>query len=595
MRNKWVYGAAVCVLAAAVFTGCGDGSDIGANGEAVSREPAAITAEPVPSDEELSTMEYEQKYNSGEFTMEDYNALAALYEQQGMIRKQRDMLEESYRIYGDAQTLEVLQEIAVNLEEEDADISSEARTMLQNLEISEYQSESVHMIASEEWFDTMMPKLARGVRNYFLQDDGQMKLFIKAGYDQEGNPFSQVWYYGENGQITFLSQVGSMVQVIETSIADGNYNGDFISWTVDSVSGDIRKEQGTFANGIYTGDYTAELHHGETGSDPFDLWSNRENMEYTVYTGRFDERGKTTLEQPDAENLAALVEGTSYDTCVVYAYDEAEENGLYAGISEGTQAADYVFGIADAGLAEYPVFTAYEVAETGENNKDAAGNGNNSDQENGEGAVSGTESGISSQSEIPQIRIYDGQIQYLDGNTWVSVGSVAQYLKDDPFRSYAEQKTQTDAAKRQELSGPNRNHGVGSIQKESTTTQKPDTTQQPDATQKPASTQKPTTTQKPTSSTKPSSAPNPTPAPPQDDNNDSGDNGGSDNSDNSNNGGGSDNGGNTDNGGGSDNGGNTDNGGGSDNGGNTDNGGGADNSGGSNGGDVDIEWTDDIM
>lgn len=586
MRNKWLYGAAVCALTAAVFTGCGDGSDIGANGEAVSREPSAITAEPVPSEEELSIMEYEQKYNSGEFTMEDYNALAALYGQQGLIRKQRDMLEEGYRIYGDAQAFDALQEIVVNLAEEDADISSEARTMLQNLEIAEYQSESVHMIASEEWFAAMMPKLAQGVRNYFLQDNGQLKLFIRAGYDQEGNPFSQVWYYGESGQVTFLSQVGSMVQMIETSLADGNYNGDFISWTVDSASGDIRKEQGTFANGIYTGDYTAELHSGETGGDPFDLWSNRENMQYTVYTGHFDEQGKTTLEQPGAENLAALVEGTSYDTCVVYAYDEAEENGLYAGIPEGAQAAGYVFGIADAGLAEAPVFTAYDVAEAEENNEDAAGNGNNADDENGEGAVSGTGNDSSSQSEIPQIRIYDGQIQYLNGNIWISVGSVTQYLKDDPFRSYAEQKTQTDAAKRQELSGTNRNHGVGSIQKESTTTQKPDTTQQPNTTQKPASTQKPANT------TKPASTPNPTPAPSQDDNNDSGDNGGSvDN----NNGGGSDNGGSTDNGGGSDNGGNTDNGGGSDNGGNTDNGGGADNSGGSNGGDVDIEWTDDIM
>ena len=136
------------------MTACGDG-----NGGEVEDVVTPVEAQPMLSELELEILNLETKYNKGEFTGADYLALADAYSRAGDIRKQRDMLEQDYRLYEDADAFSTLQGLSVNLEEETEEIRSRAQEMLNDLELPEYLDESVNLIDSGDWFSTMMPKL----------------------------------------------------------------------------------------------------------------------------------------------------------------------------------------------------------------------------------------------------------------------------------------------------------------------------------------------------------------------------------------------------------------------------------------------------
>ena len=254
--------------------------------------------------------------------------------------------------------------------------------MLQNLELSEYLGEAVHMAASDEWLDTMMQKLYQGQRNYFLKQDERAALTIQAGFDAAGNSFSNVWYVSGENQVTFVSRAGSVVQVMTTGLAEGAYNGAFEIWTINSATGDVYREQGTFSNNVVTGEYTAAVHQGSEAGDAFDLWSNREGLSYVTYTGAFDSEGKTTLEQPSESAIARLLSESESERAVVFAYGEDESDCLFAELSGDTQAEGYLFSIDDLGVGVYPSYTLYEAADAGQAQEDAAMDGENGTDEN---------------------------------------------------------------------------------------------------------------------------------------------------------------------------------------------------------------------
>ena len=156
-------------------------------------------------------------------------------------------------MYGEEEDFERLQKIYVNLAEEEEAVRAEAELMLQNLETSGFFAESIHQLGTEEWFSTLMPKMKEGVRNYYLERDGEVKLVIRAGYEEDVC-VSTVWYHGEDDKLTLLTRKGSVVQVLETGYAEQAYNGEFALWLLDGSSGSIVKETGNFASGIYTGE-----------------------------------------------------------------------------------------------------------------------------------------------------------------------------------------------------------------------------------------------------------------------------------------------------------------------------------------------------
>lgn len=582
---KKIYGIFAGAMLAVLLTGCGDGSEAqGGASQTGDGGIAVVSGEPVLAKEELDRLNYETKYSKGEFSEEDYQALARIYAEAGLIRKQRDMLEQSYRLFAGEEAFAQLQELAVNLEEEDAEIAEAVQTMLQNLELSEYLGEAIHMIGSREWLETMMPRLSKGQRNYFLAENGAVTLSVQAGYDEMGIPFSNVWRKGAEGQVTLLQRYGSTVQLMNTALSEaGAYEGAFEAWRIDRADSSIYHEQGTFSGGAYTGDYTVELHRGTEAGDFFDLFSNREGMSYTLFAGSFGGEGKTALEQPsDAQKQKLLAESGS-DDCVVYAHSEDEKEWLYLETAK-EETESYRFTAESMGKAAYPGFVFYEVKEKISQEKvspeKAAPETTSPD---------GQAQDAQAQNEGLQVRIFDGQVQYLNGDTWVSAGSVSSLQKEDPFYAYEKEREaylNTADSTSQGLgkyfqTGQAQEEGSGAAQKPSGgADQKPSggASSKPPAANKPAA----PSGQKPSSgggAAQNQPAPPATPQQPPADNS-------SDDEDDSDSG-------STDNGGSSDTG-STDNGGGS---GSTDNGGGSGSpdAGGGNSGDVDIEWSPDIM
>ena len=612
---------AISGIMVASLAACGDGSTETTN-DAVS----PVEAEPMLSDLELEILNLETKYNKGEFTQADYMALADAYSRAGYIRKQRDILEQDYRLYEDGEAFAALQELSVNLEEETEEIRSRAQEMQNNLELTEYLDESINLIDSEDWFATMMPKLKEGQRNYYLEQNGEPLLYTQVGYTEDGQYFSKVWYTGSQAK-RFLSQEGTTIRLVsvtpagaaensgtiegegteptaengdgagteapaetaetaeitetKTPTADApadlnDWSGAFEAWSVDCATGSITHEQGTMQGGVLTGDYTCEVHAGEGSLDAFSLWSNREGMEYVTYTGSFDEEGRILTEQPSEDAKKKLLEGTEYTDLILYAYDETGENCLWQGLGADTTAENYRFGGELIGLETRPEYTAYEVTEdmTADNTtaEDGAANGdatNNADN--------------TTESTDPQIRIFDGEIQWFDGKYWVSAGSVREMAKQDPFAAY-EENHGTTAGTTGSITGSLTGNGGQSVTDPATTgttsgdknsgsIQKPAAT----ATPAPAATAKPSNTKPAT--TKPAVTPAPTPAPTQapaqDNNNDDDDDDGGSNDSGNNDSGSSDS--------GSSDSGSSDSG--SSDSGSSDNG----------GSDVDMDWTPDLL
>lgn len=525
------------------LTACGDG-----NGGEVEDVVTPVEAQPMLSELELEILNLETKYNKGEFAGADYLALADAYSRAGDIRKQRDMLEQDYRLYEDADAFSTLQGLSVNLEEETEEIRNRAQEMLNDLELPEYLDESVNLIDSGDWFSTMMPKLKEGQRSYYLERDAQPLFYAQVGYTGEGQRFSKVWYTGSETK-RFLSQEGATIRLVTvTSTAAGvedpaatgtdvegtdttaetadiqdtatpqaatptdmdAWNGTFESWSVDCTTGSITHEQGTMQNGVLTGDYTCNIHDGEGGLDAFSLWNNREGMEYITYTGSFDAEGKVLTEQPSEEVRKKLLEGTNYTDLILYAYDATGENCLWQGIGAETSVADYRFGGEMIGLETRPEYTSYEVPETIAADDD--------------GTADGTGSAEETDTEKPQIRIFDGEIQWFDGKYWVSAGNVKEMAKQDPFAVYEENHDTavsgdtagttggdtTDGNAGQSITGGNTT-GTADGNKNSGTIQKPAATPKPmtkPSTPKPGTT-KPSATPAPTATPVPAATPAP--------------------------------------------------------------------------------------
>lgn len=527
---------AISTVLVTSLTACGDG-----NGGEAEDVVTPVEAQPMLSELELEILNLETKYNKGEFTGADYLALADAYSRAGDIRKQRDMLEQDYRLYEDADAFSTLQGLSVNLEEETEEIHSRAQEMLNDLELPEYLDESVNLIDSADWFSTMMPKLKEGQRSYYLERDAQPLFYAQVGYTGEGQRFSKVWYTGSETK-RFLSQEGATIRLVTvTSTAAGvedpaatgtdvagtdttaetvdiqdtatpqaatptdmdAWNGTFESWSVDCTTGSITHEQGTMQNGVLTGDYTCNIHDGEGGLDAFSLWNNREGMEYITYTGSFDSEGKALVEQPSEEIRKKLLEGTDDTDLILYAYDATGENCLWQGTGAETSVADYRFGGELIGLETRPEYTSYEVPETMATDDDGTGN-------------TGTEK--------PQIRIFDGEIQWFDGKYWVSAGNVKEMAKQDPFAAYEENHDTaapgdtagttggdtTDGNAGQSITGGNTT-GTADGNKNSGTIQKPAATPKPmtkPSTPKPGTT-KPSATPAPTATPVPAATPAP--------------------------------------------------------------------------------------
>ncbi len=178
-------------------------------------------------------------------------------------------------------------------EDEEAAAKEELTTLYQNMEIPEYLGEAIHMVATEEWFDTMTPGTYVGSRSYTLQQGNLALLTVQIGEDSTGTLYADIRFESAEGRFLLLKQFGTVTQLLETTIKDNVLEGAFTNWTFDSSNGGIIREQGTYSGGVIVGECTRAERTGQPG-DAFDLWTHREDFNYTVTTLYYDEQGNLT-------------------------------------------------------------------------------------------------------------------------------------------------------------------------------------------------------------------------------------------------------------------------------------------------------------
>lgn len=507
-RQKKITFLAAGILSGAVivFTGCGDGN--------TQEEHAVGTleAQPILSSLEVEIVNMETKYCKGELTREEYLTLAKDYGEIGRVREERDLLEQSYRLYDDTEAFELLQTLTVNLVEEEPQIRQAAETLTENLTHDDTVGEAIQALTGEEWFRTLMPKLREGQRNYYLDGDGE--LYFQVGYGADGAEVTKVWYTA-GGRSIFLQNTENTLKIVICT-------GDAIaSYYLDAGTGSITREQGTMKNDVLTGEYTCDIYSGENGVDLSSLWNSRGELEYTTYQGEFDDEGKTLLEQPSEAELKKLLEGSGYQKAVLYAYDASTGRCLWQGLDSDAAVESYSFGGDMLGLQSVPEYSAYEAQPMTEQNAEETSGASG---EGADGAEEGSiePGGSETADNIARVRVFDGEIQWYDGKYWVSAGKAADLIQEDPFLAYEEREnasgTQVTSAQSAEGEQPgepgengssageiktaagNKNTGtvtLASNKPAADNKNKTGTT----STTKPAATPKPSTTNKPSATT----------------------------------------------------------------------------------------------
>ena len=491
-RQKKIAFLAAGILsgAAIVFTGCGDGNT------QEEHVVGTLEAQPILSSLEVEIVNMETKYRKGELTREEYLTLAKDYGEIGRVREERDLLEQSYRLYDDTEAFELLQTLTVNLVEEEPQIRQAAETLTENLTQDDTVGEAIQALTGEEWFRTLMPKLREGQRSYYLDGDGE--LYFQVGYGADGAEVTKVWYTA-GGRSIFLQNTENTLKIVICT-------GDAIaSYYLDAGTGSITREQGTMKNDVLTGEYTCDISSGENGVDLFSLWNSRGELEYTTYQGEFDDEGKTLLEQPSEAEFKKLLEGSGYQKAVLYAYDASTGRCLWQGLDSDATVESYSFGGDMLGLQNVPEYTTYEAQPMAEQNAEETSGASGETADN-----------------IARVRVFDGEIQWYDGKYWVSAGKAADLIQEDPFLAYEEREnasgTQVASAQSAEGEQPgepgengnstgeikaaagNKNTGtvtLASNKPAADNKNKTGTT----STTKPAATPKPSTTNKPSTTT----------------------------------------------------------------------------------------------
>lgn len=253
----------ICVLGVALmltFSGCGDGQ---MTAETLNPEPLETG---LPEDEITASREIEQ--------LEAENA-------------QRDVV----KLYCNAREMNG---------EESPEAEEMIKTLYQNMELEEYLGEAIHAVTNETWYDVLTDGMIEGSRTYTMQKGEELLLLVQIGYRMEGQPYSSVCYFDNDaGSIRVLQQEDSKVQLVQAGVKDGVYDGAFELLRIDSATGEILRESGTYANGIRTGEYTTEVRKGTGEGDAFDLWSMRDEFAYESSTRNYDQDGNEIEETPE--------------------------------------------------------------------------------------------------------------------------------------------------------------------------------------------------------------------------------------------------------------------------------------------------------
>lgn len=182
--------------------------------------------------------------------------------------------------------------------EKEARAQEAVMELYQNIELEEYLGECIHIVSSDAWYDAVADHMIEGARAYTLQKGEEILLNVQVGYDISGELYSNVYYLKE-GSMILLKQQGSIVQLTLAEVTNEVYNGSFESCTIDSATGDIRREQGTYSQGIPTGKHSVIVKKGSGEGDACDLWNMRDNFNYETSVTEYDENGSVIEPTPE--------------------------------------------------------------------------------------------------------------------------------------------------------------------------------------------------------------------------------------------------------------------------------------------------------
>lgn len=375
-----------------------------------------------------------QKKKSEGLSESEYLELSSLYSAENMIKDERDLLEEAYRLFGDEDTFSTLQSLCVNLSEEDAAVTTLTKQLLDYLssvnspDDTEAISDAITLLESPEWWNTLMPVLYEGKRTYYFEDGSQTVLIIEAGYDENGVMALSAYSLSQNKKSgTYLFKNGNIFDVyIESSdqvltisdIASSEGKKDFYLCSIDFNKGTIRKDIGSVSNGVIVGDLTVSISQFDdyNGIEAINLFSS-DDLTSVKFSGSFDENGVPTCDTPSASTLDSIKKSTESENIVVYAYNEDKSKCLYIDSVDDTSTFTFLSSYLE--LKAVPEIKVYSPKTT-------------LFIDDSDTPLSGSLEEVSS----IKVRVYNNAIQYFDGTSWITLGSVDSFVEKDPFKPY---------------------------------------------------------------------------------------------------------------------------------------------------------------
>ena len=179
----------------------------------------------------------------------------------------------------------------------DAQAQETVMELYHNMELEEYLGECIHIVNSDAWYDAVADNMIEGARFYTLQQGEEILLSVQVGYDISGALYTNVWYLKEGGMI-LLKQQGGVVQLTLAGVTNDAYDGSFERCTIDGNTGEIRREEGTYSQGVPTGEYSVMVKKGSGEGDPYDLWNMRDSFAYETSVTEYDEQGNVIEPAP---------------------------------------------------------------------------------------------------------------------------------------------------------------------------------------------------------------------------------------------------------------------------------------------------------
>ncbi len=380
--------------------------------------------------------ELERLRNKDGLSREEYEELANIYVELGHMLDARNIVEEAYKLSISDAYIEKLDGMFVDIDEESEDIKDIFKTLGEFLKEGVKNgdfSKVIRLFESEEWNKLVMPFMRAGYRNYYAKENGSINMVVRDGYSESGEATKRLYYVEKTGDgskgivlernadvISLYIEDAKATETINDLIA-GESEKEFTRYTIDSIMGTIEQESGSLNKGLLVGDYSYNIIQKDLHS-LYELYQCRNDEPKESYVGLFDENGKTKVQPLQASSsIASFAKSAGTETVVVYAYNTKKDKCLYRGASLEDAGKGVVFDALSWEYDRLPEIKEYTVS------KKLTFADIRNENEN-----------LASDENLAKVRIYNGQIQVFNGETWSDCGAYEAYLENDPFYASAE-------------------------------------------------------------------------------------------------------------------------------------------------------------